>query len=154
MHRGISWVEWLAIALLAGAGFLFLFRDDLGSFAPTAQIRGWGGISPSAAWAITALFGSMLLAAVGFSLFLVRPLLLLGPRVPMWPIPVCGAFVFWFDDPVCRALYPGDVHSEGLYNCRNNLPLLGIAILVFGTVLLVRRFQVFRKCELNSESNE
>jgi hypothetical protein len=90
MLRRMSWVEWLAIALLVIACLLFA----VGSAANPSG--GWAGFA-------TISYG-ILIAVVGFSLFLVRPLLLLGPRVPLWLIPVFGAILTVSSDPVCRAL--------------------------------------------------
>jgi hypothetical protein len=148
-------VEWLALSLLLLGGMIFLFGDGLAGLVPdSSTVRGWGGIGNSGAVTVMALFGSILCVVVGLSLFLVRPLLMLGPRVPFWLVPIGGALIFWFDDPVCVAFYPGDIHSRGLYDCRNNLPLLGIVILLFGIILLVRRSQIFRKPALSgNETN-
>jgi hypothetical protein len=137
MLRRMSWVEWLAIGLLVIACLLC-------SWGSSADPGGWGGVS-------AILYGA-LIAVVGFSLFLVRPVLRLGVRTPLWLIPVCGVLVFWFDDPVCQAFYPVGTHSDGLQSCRFNLPIVGIVMVLFGIILVVRQSQVVRKRRLGGNA--
>ncbi len=100
MPKGMSWVEWLAGGLIVAAGVIFLLSsgDSVAMKDPLSPVA--AGI-----WAV-------LCAGLGLSLFLVRPLLSLGSRVPFWLIPVCGLGFFLGRDSVCRALYAGDSLSR------------------------------------------
>jgi hypothetical protein len=87
----------------------------------------------------------MLCGGLGLSLFLVRPLMLLGPRAPLWLFLVCGIGLLAFYDPVCRALNPGDPRSLEVDGCQINLRIFAVGLILFGVLILVRQFQLFRK---------
>jgi hypothetical protein len=95
---------------------------------------------------ILALFGAMLCGGLGLSLFLVRPLMLLGPRVPWWLLILIGPVLVYFQNSACAALYPDFLdRSFSHSDCEINAALFGIGLFFFGIVLVVRQFQVSRK---------
>jgi hypothetical protein len=131
MPKGMSWVEWLAGGLIVAAGVIFLLGsgDGIASKDPLTQVAAvvWG----------------VLCAGLGLSLFLIRPLLCLGPHAPLWLIPACGAGLFFGRDSVCRALYVGDSLSR--VTCIIEIQDIAPVCIIFGTILLIRRHQVFRR---------
>jgi hypothetical protein len=145
MRQGLSWVEWTAVGLLLIAALLFSLSTQLGSLARPLDRAGWLP-GPSVGAEFMAVLGSILCAAIGLSLFLVRPLLLLGPRAPVWLIPVIGLALFALQDRVCRAIYSEDLGAlASRADCQIYAPGLGLILIFFGVVLTVRQFQVFRK---------
>jgi hypothetical protein len=144
MRQGLSWVEWTGFALVAIALTLFLFSDWLAPFLATGPPAVLFISGPGIA-AAGLILVAIWIAAMGLSLFFGRPLLLLGARAPVWLIAPRGIAVLAFYDPVCRALSPGDIHSEALSDCRFGLPALGGVLIPFGIILVIRQFQVFRK---------
>jgi hypothetical protein len=128
-NRRKFWVEWLAVGLLLTGAFLFVNADSIGGLAsPKPSIRGWMAITPQGALSIAAFLVSIPIFFLGLSLFLVRPILLLGPNCPSWEIVVLGAIVFPWSDNICRAANPGGIHSAWLDNCRLVLPPTGIGL--------------------------
>jgi hypothetical protein len=71
-------------------------------------------------------------------LFLVRPLLLLGPRAPLWLIPLGGA--------VLVAVSIRVANIEELQGSAWLFAPIGfsLVLVIFGVVLVIRRWQVFR----------
>jgi hypothetical protein len=106
----MSWVEWLAGGLIAGAGVTFLFGDYFFGSSPGDSGE---SVAMKDAFApfVTGIL-AVLCAALGLLLFLVKPLLSLGPRVPLWLIPTCGVGLFLGRDSVCKALHAGDSLSR------------------------------------------
>jgi hypothetical protein len=101
-------------------------------------------LTPVAAGILAALC-----AGLGLSLFLVRPLLSLGPRAPLWLIPVCGFGLFLGRGSVCQALHPMDSLSR--LTCAIEIRDIAPVLVAFGTILLIQRSQVFREIALNGD---
>ena len=144
-RQGISWVEILAAVLACIGVILFLLQDVIGDF-PLPPAHSWVDLR-SAILQIYAIVGAILCVTSGLSLFLVRPLVRLGPRAPFWLMPMVGIAILVSRDSVCRALNPGDIRSlsNSMPECQLLAPVLGLDLIFFGVVLTVRQFQVFRK---------
>jgi hypothetical protein len=144
MRQGLSWVEWTGFALVAIAVALFLSLNWLAPLLETGPPAAF--ISGAGIAAAQLGFLAFLIAGIGLSLFLVRPLLLLGPRAPAWLIPFIGLALFALQDRVCRAIYSEDLDAlASRADCQIYAPGLGLILIFFGVVLTVRQFQVFRK---------
>jgi hypothetical protein len=150
MHKRVSRMVVLALVFLVVGLTLFLLRDSIAGFAPAAR-GSWldGG---GAALLVIVLFAAFVCIGVGLLLFLVRPLLFLGPRAPLWLIPLIGVALCLWEDRVCFALYPGELSGPLRADCEFYTVGAGVVLVLFGVVLLVRQFQVFRKRQSHSGS--
>lgn len=144
MDRRISWVELLAIGLLIVAvgvcfsGAEFLRIPHASDDRQTAAMR--EAFAP-----LAAIFYGATVAVVALSLFLVSPLLRLGPRAPLWLIPLAGVLLGIVilvkgSDSVCLGF-----GRDLFFACDFGLWFLCPVLIVLGTVVLIRRAQVFRK---------
>jgi hypothetical protein len=141
MRQGRSWVEILAVLLVCLGLVFFLLTSVIGDFAPP----------PAPSWLdarsveleIFAIFGAILCLLSGLSLFLVRPLVSIGPRAPFWLLSVVGVAVFIWRESACRALSPGDIRfSNSISECRLLMPALGLDLIILGVVVVVRQFEI------------
>jgi hypothetical protein len=139
MRHGMSWVEWLALALIIAAVFMFLLGDKIfdsprpGEDQATAAMR--FAFAPFVATLIAIPIG-----LAGLLLFLVRPLVSLSPRVPLWLIPACGLILLLGMKPVCVASQNAGVLTVD--DCAFVDVMLASPLTFFGVVLIARRFQV------------
>lgn len=139
---GISWVEILAVLLVCLGLVFFLLTSVIGDFAPP----------PAPSWLdarsveleIFAIFGATLCLLSGLSLFLVRPLVSIGPRAPFWLLSVAGVAVFIWRESACRVLNPGDIRSfsNSMSECQLLMPALGLDLIFLGVVAMVRQFEI------------
>jgi hypothetical protein len=142
MPQRFSWVEGLALVLLMTAVALFVLSGKFAESEPGGPVLLSGA---RAAAQLTWILIAVLCAAIGLSLFLVTPLLRLGPRAPLWLIPVGGAVLLLAHNLVCREDGP-----LPFYVCYFGSIGLGSLLVFSGAVLLIRRFQIFRDQKVGS----
>jgi hypothetical protein len=143
VNRRLSWVEWLAFGLTGISLVIFFLGEYIFQLQlpwddrATATLR--AGLAP-----MTAAFVAAKVAAIGLSLSLVKPLLRLGPRAPLWLIPLAGAVlgvgVLIGADHVCRPF-----ERYFLFECYLSFEVLCPILVVLGTVLLIRKAELSRK---------
>jgi hypothetical protein len=100
---------------------------------------------------LEAIFYGAIVAVVALSLFLVNPLIRLlirlGPRAPLWLIPLAGVLLGIVilakgSDSVCLG-----VGRDLFFACDFGVWFLCPVLIVLGTVVLIRKAQVTRKSE-------
>jgi hypothetical protein len=138
------WVEWLAVALLGVAIFLYFEGDTLASRTP-----GGGFLAPSVIVGIFYWGLSWLLGGLGVLLFAVRPLARVNwPALPVVLVLV-GAPLWIGRYAGCQVIYGntlGKVVDFGA--CTGDFAWAGLDIALFSVVLAIRQWQLRRRFAL------